>query len=246
MYKSTLLSLLIGLSFVACKTESTSEGTTSEDTRAEVSKETNSSPSTTIPSDPAPPQGYTVLGKTMGDLNKDGIPELLLVYDTPRQTDYGSEREIGIYQQKDNAWELWHTSVGAVLPSEHGGTMGDPFDGIAVENGAITINHFGGSRHRWYYIHRYRYQQGDWYLIGTTIQTGEPCQYWETMDYNLSTKKAKFTREKEACEEEEGSDELVEVNKIFDIPTPQLPKMDGFYPGDTPVDFPELDTKIYY
>ncbi len=245
MYKTILLSIFICLGFFACTAESTSEEATS-DAKGGLVQESNPPPAATTLSDPVLPPGYTVLGKTMGDLNKDGIPELLIVYDTPRQTDYGSEREIGIYQQKDNAWALWHTSIGAVLPSEHGGTMGDPFDGIAVENGAITVNHFGGARYRWYYLHRYRYQQGDWYLIGTTIQAGEPCQYWETMDYNLSTKKATFTREKEACEEEEGSDELVEVNKTFDIPTPQLPKMDGFYPGETPVDFPQLDTKMYY
>lgn len=242
MNRPLFIAFFISLCLLGCDPNSKPPNSTT-DTEEEA---TNNSPQLDTLAEPALPKGYIILADTTGDLNKDGLPERLVVYNTPRQTDFGSERELAIYQQKNGRWELWHTSVGAVLPSEHGGTMGDPFDGIAVENGAITINHFGGSRHRWYYIHRYRFQQEDWYLIGATIQAGEPCQYWETMDYNLSTKKAKFTREKEACEEEEGSDELVLVNKTFEIPTPQLPKMDGFYPGDTPVDFPELDTKIYY
>lgn len=232
----------MSLSLFSCTPNPTNDKG-SDDAHIEIIKENTA---TAALADPTLPKGYTILADTTGDLNKDGLAERVVVYDTPRQTDFGHEREIAIYQQKNGNWLLWHTSVGAVLPSQHGGTMGDPFESINIENGAIVVYQSGGARYRWMYIHRYRFQQGDWYLIGTSIHAGEPCQYWETMDYNLSTKKAKFTREKEACEEEEGSDELVEVNKTFDIPTPQLPKMDGFYPGDTPVDFPELDTKIYY
>ncbi len=81
--------------------------------------------------------------------------------------------------------------------------MGDPFQDLKIERGCIVINHSGGSRQKWAYTHRYRYQKGDWKLIGATAVANDPCKEIETFDYNLSSGKVNYQKEYENCETEE-------------------------------------------
>ena len=92
------------------------------------------------------PKSFKVLDETKGDLDKDGVFEKVIVYDTEKETDLGTERQIFIYKKTNDKWKLWKKSVGAILPSQHGGMMGDPFERISIERNCIVINHFGGSR----------------------------------------------------------------------------------------------------
>ena len=114
--------------------------------------------------------------------------------------------------------------------------MGDPFEGISIERNCIVINHFGGSRQKWNYTHRFRYQSGDFQLIGATVTFGSPCDYFFTFDYNLSNGKINYEKETEDCEHENSKIEKEEM--IIKLET--LPKMNGFYPGNTELKFHNL------
>ncbi|WP_419699572.1 hypothetical protein [Mucilaginibacter sp. NFX135] len=81
------------------------------------------------------PTGFKKLMETKGDLDKDGIPELVVVFDTPKKVELGTERQLWIYKQNGSTWKLWHKSIGPVLSSEHGGMMGDPFESVTIERG---------------------------------------------------------------------------------------------------------------
>lgn len=189
-----------------------------------------------------PPAGYNVIGEATGNLDKDSTPEKVIVYDTPKEVELGTERQIHIYKANKHGWELWHKSIGAVLPSRHGGMMGDPFDGIEIQRGAIVISHFGGSRQKWTYTHRFRNQNGSWELIGATVHYGAPCDYWEDLDYNLSTGKVLYTNVVENCD----TDEEKEEKEAFTRTLRTLPSMDGFYPGDTEVQIPNRKESMWY
>ena len=130
---------------------------------------------------------------------------------------------------------IMEKSIGAILPSQQGGMMGDPFEGISIERNCIVINHFGGSRQKWNYTHRFRYQSGDFQLIGATVTFGSPCDYFFTFDYNLSNGKINYEKETEDCEHENSKIEKEEM--IIKLET--LPKMNGFYPGNTELKFPQ-------
>jgi len=143
------------------------------------------------------PNSFKILDEIEGDLDKDGVSEKVIVYDTEKETDFGTERQIYIYKKNNDKWELWEKSIGAILPSQHGGMMGDPFEGISIERNCIVINHFGGSRQKWNYTHRFRYQSGDFQLIGATVTFGSPCDYFFTFDYNLSNGKINYEKETE-------------------------------------------------
>ncbi|MCR6641208.1 MAG: hypothetical protein NVV82_19975 [Sporocytophaga sp.] len=190
---------------------------------------------------------YKILAEAQGDLDKDSINEKVVVYDTGEEGDMGTIRNIEIFKLSGKQWKLWHSSSGAVLPSQHGGPMGDPFEGVTVEKGCIAIYHSGGGRYKWFYTHRYRFQKGEWYLIGTTIRYGEPACNLNTFDYNLSTGKIEATIEEWPCEEEaedEGEDKKEEFS--FVVKPAKLPLMDGFYPGDNKVQISKKDKSFYY
>ena len=132
------------------------------------------------------PVGFKIVAQNKGDLDKDGIAELVVLFDTPKQTDLGTARQIYIYKKAATNWVVWHKSKGGVLSSEHGGVMGDPFDGMEINHGVLIISHQGGSVDKWTYTHRYRYQNNMWCLIGANVTWGRADQV-SSMDYNLST-----------------------------------------------------------
>lgn len=173
------------------------------------------------------PKSYTLLKKASGDLDKDGRDEKVVVLNTSNEGDFGTEREIQIYTLENNQWKMWHRSTGAVLPSEHGGVMGDPFEDVSIENGAIVFKHLGGSRSKWAYAHRFRFQNDRFELIGATVVNDTPCESSENFDYNLSTGNVVYKKEIETCEGDERK--VVKKEKDnFKYKMKELPQMDGF------------------
>ena len=64
----------------------------------------------------------------------------------------------------------------------------------------MIITHFGVSRQKWRFIDKYRYQHKEFELIGITSFSGGPCDYWENIDYNISTGKIIYSNEVEDCD----------------------------------------------
>ena len=185
---------------------------------------------------------FEILEEIEGDLDNDGISEKVILYDTGKEIDLGTERQICVYKKNNDTWELWKKSVSAILGSEQGGMMGDPFDGISIEKNCIVIKHFGGSRSKWEFTHNYKYQNGDFRLIGVKVGSFTPCEEYEVLDYNLSNGKIKYKKEIQDCDN--GSPEIEEKEMIRKLET--LPSMDGFSPGSTEITFPNSEIIIYY
>lgn len=202
-------------------------------------------PAATADSIPSP-AGLTKLGETTGDLDKDGKEEKAIVYDTKRETEMGTERELHIFKSNNGQWELWHKAIGPVMPSQNGGMMGDPFQEMTIENGTLVLNHFGGSRSKWTFTHRYRFQDAAWKLIGATTNTGSPCDYWENYDYNLSTGKINYKKEVEDCSKSEDNPTITKTTKDFTNKPKSLPAMDGFHPGENEVKLAKMEEAFYY
>jgi hypothetical protein len=240
-----LLSISIVLLLISCQTRQNSDPQQTTDTatiNTSVQQE-EPSPADTV----ATPEGFTKLKEAKGDLDKDNQDEMVIVYDTKKGTELGTERQLHIFKRGGNGWTLWHKSIGAVLPSEHGGMMGDPFEGIKIERGAIVIHHYGGSKDKWNYTHRYRYQNGVWELIGATINFGAPCETRENYDYNLVTGKIEAKIDTEACDDEGKQKESTQTEEFTFASKPAKPVlMDSFYPGDNEVKIKDRDKSFYY
>ncbi len=67
----------------------------------------------------------------------------------------GIIREIQILKKSQNKWVVWKKSRNAVLKSEEGGMMGDPFENMEIENGNLWINFHGGSSWKWSHTDQY-------------------------------------------------------------------------------------------
>ena len=162
------------------------------------------------------PTNYSIIASVYGDLDKDGIDELVVAYncDKKNQDEESVPRELIIYKKENNEWILWEQSKNVLLASKDGGMLGDPFENLLIKNGVLSISHYGGSRWKWGYIEKYRFQNKAFYLIGYSSMSGAPCEYWLNADFNLSTGKIIFTKEYEDCAESDQEIYKTE-NEIF-------------------------------
>lgn len=151
------------------------------------------------------PENYSIMDSVSGDLDKDGINELVVAYNTKTATEEFESvpRELIIYKRKGEQWIAWKKSNQVLLGSRDGGIMGDPFVGMEIKRGALFVNHYGGSAWRWGYTDVYRYQNSEFYLIGYNSTWGHHCDELTTMDCNLSTGKINVKTEYyQDCEKE--------------------------------------------
>jgi len=150
------------------------------------------------------PDNYSIVDTVSGDLDKDSIAELVVAYNKgPENETDGVPRELIIYKLKNNNWIEWKKSDQALYGSRDGGMMGDPYDEMEIKNGILHISQNGGSSWKWGFTDKYRFQDGEFYLIGYSSIAGKPCEYWREVDFNLSTGKMIVKKEFEECETDE-------------------------------------------
>ena len=130
------------------------------------------------------------------DLNGDGKPDLAFVISNggsgasgPGEPSVVKHVLILALRGADGKLHRSVVSDAAVQDGDEGGSFGDPFQDLSIERGAVVIMHFGGSRERWNFTHRYRFQNGQWTLIGLDIgytDSTDPENY-NDQDIKLST-----------------------------------------------------------
>nr|WP_315028820.1 hypothetical protein [uncultured Chryseobacterium sp.] len=143
------------------------------------------------------PSGSTVIETVDGDLDGDKIPEKVIIYNTKDEGEYGNIREIQILKKNNGKWTLLEKSRNAVMSSNSGGMMGDPYQNTQIEKGILIIIQAGGSSWKWDVTDKYRFQNGHFELIGTSTTAGRPGDYWKETDFNLSTGQLNYKKEVE-------------------------------------------------
>jgi hypothetical protein len=143
------------------------------------------------------PKDSEILQTVDGDLDGDKTPEKIIIYNTKDTTDLGSIREIQILKKVNGKWSLMEKSRNAVLESNAGGMMGDPYQDTEIKNGILMITQAGGSSWKWGYTDKYRFQNGKFELIGYESTYGKPEEYFTSVDFNISTGQLNFEKEVE-------------------------------------------------
>ncbi|WP_287130918.1 hypothetical protein [Candidatus Cyanaurora vandensis] len=140
------------------------------------------------------PQGWQVLGQATGDLNRDQIPDVALVLKSPQERDdvpesWDSPRFLVLALGTGRAFTLAVMTSEPLLRRSEGGIFGAPFEEVAIVRGALILKHYGGSRNRWSYTDRYRYQAGGWFQIGRTESEMDTfdLDFAHERDLNLNT-----------------------------------------------------------
>ena len=188
------------------------------------------------------PKYWKLKASAYGNLDDDEADEAVTVYEMPSVNDGDTEQVLAIFRKENGKWKLWNQTSAPLLTSGSGGMMGNPFDGISISKKSITIKHFGGSREKWTYVHRYRFQNGDWYLIGASSNYGAPCDYDVKFDYNISTGDATYKKTKENCEN--GKIEVIDSLRTNQKIKPL--KMNSNTVGDNVFKFSNLKDEINY
>lgn len=190
------------------------------------------------------PQGWKAETIVRGDLNGDKRDDVALTLtngengfdEQTQKTTFITRVLVLAFQGADGKFNRSAVSAEAVLDGDEGGVMGDPFQELKIERGAIVIVHYGGSRNRWGMTNIYRWQQGKWMLIGLNSSSLDTLDvdYEDSKDVNLSTGlvNASFSVEinQETGDRKPGKDGSYYELQV--IPESVAPKIDGVISQD--------------
>lgn len=187
-------------------------------------------------------KGWTVLFEAKGDLNGDKDADHVAVVEAPQgettpenscdgaddYSDAATRRLIIAFDDGGGGQAISADEPRVVLRRDQGGVFGDPLEDLAIENGAVVIRHYGGSRWRWGNTLRFRYDDSDWRLIGMTefwldSLSGSNVEY----DYNPLT--GKMARTVEINEELDGEPVCAACRT-----SENCPEKNGCYAGTRP------------
>lgn len=119
------------------------------------------------------PRGYMLKDTARGDLNLDGLKDLILVLsreEEEKTSDIIENPEkrlmLILLAQKNNTYKRAAQNENVIYCYDCGGMLGDPYQRIMVQDGQFTIEHFGGSSWRWARTITFKYSpsEDDWHL----------------------------------------------------------------------------------
>ncbi len=188
-----------------------------------------------------------VLVDFYGDLTNDKVAERVIVTELDQDGEFGKIRLLQIFTKTNNKWvELAH-SKSVIIGSEGGGISGgDPFisESIKINNGVLEVSHDGGSSWKWFVTHKFRFQKNKFELIGFKNSYGKPCEYFQEVDYNLTTGKIIFEKEFETCE---NGDQIKskDENEVFIKKLQPLPNFQTINVKEIKIVSPKYKNEIY-
>ncbi|KQM65254.1 hypothetical protein ASE74_10340 [Pedobacter sp. Leaf216] len=196
-----------------------------------------------------PPKNYKMVTQTKGDLDKDGIEELVIVFDTDKADgENGFKRMLYICKQINGKNKLWKSNSSILKSSKDCGFCIDAGVNLSVKiknNTLITEQSFNhNSRHYSTWKNVYRYQNADWFLIGSTYDDYDTCDFDYKYDINFSTKQVSVAYTYGDCDD--GTKIPKDSFYNFKYPFKALPKMDGFIPGQIELKIPANGKYFYY
>ncbi|MES2776137.1 MAG: hypothetical protein V4722_18310 [Bacteroidota bacterium] len=97
------------------------------------------------------PVGFTILDSAIGDINKDGIKDAVLILKVKNEAAWSSTvRPLLVLEgNKRKQFKLVARNDHVVMCWDCGGVHGDPYVRTVIKNGYFSVEHFGGSGWRW-------------------------------------------------------------------------------------------------
>ena len=194
------------------------------------------------------PKRYEKILETKGDLDKDGKDETVIVFNSDKKikSDFqnGFKREFFILKNINGKLKIWHKNTSVLLASETGFYPEyNPKPEFIIKNGTLKIiqNFNTNSRHTQTYENIFRFQNNDFYLIGSKNEFNDTCEFNTSDEINFSTKKVIVAREYTYdCFEENPEYKNESFDKEFTFPFKSIPKMNTFTPGEKSYKIPNF------
>lgn len=96
------------------------------------------------------------------------------------------------------------------------------------------------------YKHTYRFQDDDFYLIGSLQNFDDNCEFNMYDEINFSTGKAIVDQKYYPCFPEDKKAPAEDFHKEFYYKPKKLVKMNNFKPGDNLIKVPKSDKQLQY
>lgn len=198
------------------------------------------------------PKGYQKIAEAKGDLDKDGQDETVIIFNTDEKinTDDHDDflRTFFILKNIDGKLKIWKQNNTVLFSSGMGFYSEDnaPPE-LSIKNNTLSITQIfnTNSRHTQTYQHTFRFQNGDFYLIGSHDRFEDTCEFNYLTEINFSTGKVITDEEYSSCDDEE-KDIPKDVHKEFVYPFKTLIKMNNFRIGENKIKVPGLKKELNY
>ncbi|MGN7759755.1 hypothetical protein ACTJIV_20050 [Chryseobacterium sp. 22532] len=198
------------------------------------------------------PKGYQKIAEAKGDLDKDGQDETVIIFNTDKKinTDDHDDflRIFFILKNIDGKLKIWKQNNTVLFSSGMGFYSEDntPPE-LSIKNNTLSITQIfnTNSRHTQTYQHTFRFQNGDFYLIGSHDRFEDTCEFNYLTEINFSTGKVITDEEYSSCDDEE-KDIPKDIHKEFVHPFKTLIKMNNFRIGENKFKVPGLKKELNY
>ncbi|MDH6251270.1 ribosomal protein L21 [Chryseobacterium sp. H1D6B] len=193
------------------------------------------------------PKGYTEIVNIKGDLDKDGKDETVIAYTTNKKNksefNDGYQREFYILKNNGGKLKIWQKNSSVLFPSNLGFYPEDNgLPEFEIKNNCLIISQqFNtNSRHTASYTSTFRFQNNDFYLIGSVYKFDDTCEFNFLTEINFSIGKGVVDEQYSSCSDDEKVPEK-NFHKEFTYKFKALPKMNTFTTGATSLKIPNSD-----
>lgn len=122
-----------------------------------------------------------------GDLNKDSLPDKVSVTQDTLSENAPYRLQI-FFKDSNGQFKLIVTSIKIIEPQYPDGRNqydnGNGFSDVTIKNGVLSVNF---ELLRGHYEHKFRFQNGNFELVGFSEVSSDGHNIGETIDFNLST-----------------------------------------------------------
>ena len=191
------------------------------------------------------PKGYEKILETKGDLDKDGKDETVIVFNTDKKSESeyaGLVRKFYILKKINGKLKIWKENSNLIFDSKEGFYPESNALELTIKNNCLVIfqSYFSNSRHTVTSKNTYRFQNGDFYLIGALVQFDDTCEFNFSDEINFSTGKVIVSEEYSDCDS--GYERKVPENYYKELTNklPKLIKMSDYKMGKNEIKIPNL------
>jgi len=189
------------------------------------------------------PKGYEKILETKGDLDKDGKDETVMVFNTDKiinSISKGLERRLYILKNVNGKLKIWKENSNLIFDSKEGFYPESNELELSIKNNCLIIfqSYFSNSRHTVTSKNTYRFQSGDFYLIGALVQFDDTCEFNFSSEINFSTGKVIIDDQYSDCDS--GYEREIPKNyyKEFTYKIPKLIKINEYKMGKNEIKIP--------
>lgn len=193
------------------------------------------------------PKSYKKVAEATGDLDKDGKDEQVMIYDTEPDKEDNFKRILYICRITDGGLNLWKQKVLAVLPA-HSMPQYTEVKDLAINRHTIVLKQeeYPGGRNLTQYTHIFRFQQDNWYLIGSRTSLNTNCWGAQIFEINFSTGDIVVSVVPDGGCDEENNTQPKKSRQQYKHAFTTLPLLDTFTFGENQLHIPGCKETIYY